>query len=101
MDNIDSFMNRPGATYVYLRNAVRQYTDGWNFSSSDVKDDFMLEELFGDRDREIFLMCQSGTRGEYIKLALESIGYTSVYNVGGFPDYTGTSRVAGDPSFSL
>jgi len=126
MDNIDSYMNRPGAKYVDLRNAVQQYTDGyidgfvtisffefiegqeivvrsdgWNFSASDVKDDFMLEALFGDRDREIFLMCQGGTRAEYIKLALESIGYTSVYNVGGIPDYTGTNRVAGDPSFSF
>lgn len=126
MDNIDNFLNRPGAKYVDLRNAIQQYTDGyidgfvtisffefiegqeivvrsngWNFSPSDVKDDFMLEALFGDRDREIFLICQGGTRAEYIKLALESIGYTSVYNAGGIGDYAGANRVPGDPSFSF
>ncbi len=126
MDNIDEHLNRPGAKYVDFRNAIQYYTDGyidgfmtksffefiegqeivvrsngWNFSASDVKDDFMLEELFGDQDREIFLMCLSGARSGYMKQALESIGYTNVHNVGGIQDYTGVNRVAGDPSFSF
>lgn len=126
MDNIDNFMSRPGAKYVDFRNAEQFYTDGyidgfmtksffefiepqeivvrsdgWNFSADDVKDDFMLEELFGDPDREIFLMCQSGARSGLMKQALESIGYTNVHNVGGIIDYTGANRVAGDPSFSF
>ncbi len=125
MDNIDDFMDRPGAKYVDFRNIEQQYTDGyidgftvisffefledraverhddWNFRAENVIDEFMLEDIFGDKDRELFLMCQSGARSGYIKEALESIGYTKVYNVGGIQDYTGDRMIYGDPSFEL
>lgn len=126
MDNIDEYLSRPGAKYVDFRNAIDMYTngyidgftvksffefiegqeivvrsDGWNFNPGDVKDDFMLEELFGAKDRELFLMCLSGARSGYMAQALESIGYTNVHNVGGLRDYTGVNMVTGDPSFSF
>ena len=46
-------------------------------------------------------MCGSGTRAGYVKDALESIGYTNVYNVGGIRDYKGDHKIFGDESFSL
>ncbi len=125
MDNIDEFMHRPGAKYVDFRNVGQKYTDGyidgfevisffefledraierhdgWNFRAENVIDDFMLEDIFGDKDRELFLMCQSGARSGYVKEALESIGYTNVYNVGGIQDYIGDRMIYGDPSFDL
>jgi len=125
MDNIDGFLDRPGAKYVDFRNVADKYTDGWidgfevisffefledravvrhdgwNFRGTNVIDDFLLEDLFGAKDREIFLMCLSGARSGYVKQALESIGYENVHNVGGIRDYAGENRVFGDPSFSF
>ena len=125
MDNIDGFLDRPAAKYVDFRNVADKYTDGWidgfevisffefledravvrhdgwNFRGTNVIDDFLLEDLFGAKDREIFLMCLSGARSGYVKQALESIGYENVHNVGGIRDYAGENRVFGDPSFSF
>ena len=125
MGNIDGFLHRPGAKYVDFRNVADKYTDGWidgfevisffefledralvrhdgwNFREANVVDEFMLEDLFGARDREIFLMCLSGARSGYVKQALETIGYQNVHDVGGIRDYAGENRVFGDPSFSF
>ena len=125
MTNIDNFMSRPGAKYVDLRNVADRYVggsidgfefisffeylegralvrnNGWDFSTADVVDDLILENIFGDKNREVFLMCGSGTRAGYTKDALEAIGYTKVYNVGGIRDYAGERRVFGDAEFTL
>lgn len=125
MENIDSFLGRPGAKYVDLRNIADKYTggyidgfevvsffeyldgnalvrnDGWNFSEADVANQIVLENIFGPKDREVFLMCAAGARAGYVKEALESIGYETVYNVGGLRDYAGDHRVFGDENFSL
>lgn len=125
MENIDEHIDRPGAKYVDLRNVEDKYTagyvdgfevisffefldervlvrnNGWDFSEEDIVDVATLENLFGDKDREIFLMCASGTRAGYVQDALEAIGYTKVYNAGGLSSYSGDNRVLGDPEFSL
>ncbi|WP_319562597.1 rhodanese-like domain-containing protein [Marispirochaeta sp.] len=125
MENIDQYLYRDGAKYVDLRNVSDMYTggyidsfelvsffeylegnalvrnNGWEFSEADVAEKVILENIFGDKDREVFLMCGSGTRAGYVKDALESIGYTSVFNVGGIRDYKGDHKVFGDESFSL
>lgn len=125
MNNIDGFLDRPGAKYVDFRNVADKYTDGWidgfevisffefledralvrhdgwNFREANIVDDFLLEDLFGAKDREIFLMCLSGARSGYVKQALEAIGYENVHNVGGIRDYAGENRVFGDPTFSF
>ncbi len=125
MTNIDNFMSRPGAKYVDLRNVADKYVggyidgfeivsffeylegralvrnNGWEFSVADVVDEIVLENIFGDKNREVFLMCGSGTRAGYTLEALEAIGYTKVYNVGGIRDYAGDNKIFGDEGFTL
>ena len=125
MSNIDNHLDRPNAKYVDLRNAQDKYTggyidgfevvsffqylegnalkrnNGWEFSEEDIVSTAVLENIFGAKDREIFLMCGSGTRSGYTKQALEAIGYEEVYNVGGIRDYQGDNKVLGDDDFSL
>ncbi len=125
MENIDKLLDRKGAKYVDLRNVSDKYkagyidgfevvsffeyldnnalkrNNGWNFSADDVVSKVILENIFGDKNREIFLMCASGTRAGYVKDALESLGYKKVYNVGGMKDYKGERKVFGDETFTL
>lgn len=125
MANIDGFLGRPGAKYVDLRNVSDKYTagyvdgfelvsffeyldnnalvrnNGWEFSAEDVVSKIRIENIFGDKEREIFLMCGSGTRAGYVKSALEELGYTKVYNAGGIKDYSGDNMVFGDAEFTL
>lgn len=125
MSNIDKWLARPGAKYVDLRNVADKYVagyvdgfelvsffeylegnalvrnNGWEFSSADVVDAAILENIFGDKGREVFLMCGSGTRAGYVKAALEDIGYETVINAGGIRDYAGENRVLGDPEGTL
>ncbi len=126
MSNIDENLNRADARYVDLRNfedlfnagyiagfeAVPffQYledralvrNDGWNYTEADLVGEEYLINVFGDdMDAEIFLMCAGGTRAGYVKSALETIGYTKVYNIGGFGDYNGENVILGDGEFTL
>lgn len=125
MSNIDKNLGRPGAKYVDLRNVADKYVagyidgfelvsffeyldnnalkrnTGWDFTAADVISKAKLTNIFGSTDREIFLMCGSGTRAGYVKAALEHIGYTKVYNVGGIKDYAGERKVLGDADFVL
>lgn len=125
MSNIDAYLDRPGAKYVDLRNVGDKYkagyidgfevvsffeyldgnalkrNNGWEFSEADVVSKAILQNIFGNKKREVFLMCASGTRAGYVKAALENLGYTKVYNVGGYKDYKGKRRVLGDEAFTL
>lgn len=125
MATIDAYLGRPGAKYVDLRNVGDKYTagyidgfelisffeylepralirnSGWEFSEDDIVSRAVLENFFGSKDREVFLMCASGARAGYVKDALQAIGYRHVYNVGGIRDYRGNRRILGDESFTL
>ncbi len=125
MGNIDTYLDRPGAKYVDLRNVGDKYkagyvdgfevvsffeylennalkrNNGWDFSEADIVSKAVLQNVFGNKKREIFLMCASGTRAGYVKAALESLGYDKVYNVGGLKDYKGKRKVLGDETFTL
>ncbi len=125
MANIDNFLYRDGAKYVDLRNVGDRYTagsvdsfefisffeyldnraltrnTGWDFTPADITSRAILQNIFGDKNREIFLMCGSGTRAGYVKAALDELGYTKVYNVGGIRDYQGNRRILGDAEFTL
>jgi rhodanese-related sulfurtransferase len=125
MKNIDTLLARPNAKYVDLRNVNDKYSagyinefelisffeylddyalfrnTGWDFTSADIANKAVLENIFGDMNQEIFLMCGSGTRAGYVKAALDEIGYKTVYNVGGIKDYEGKNKVLGDADFIL
>lgn len=125
MTNIDNYLWRDGAKYVDLRNVADKYTggyidtfeivsffeylegrafvrnNGWEFSVADITDEIVVENIFGDKNREIFLMCGSGTRAGYMKEVLEAVGYTQVWNVGGIRDYAGDHKIFGDENFTL
>jgi len=121
MTNIDIYLEREDAQYVDLRNfddklsagyiAGFQFIPYFDYLSAEgiltgrdvfvVGDEARLKELF-DMDAEaIFLMCQSGGRAGWVKAALESLGYTNVYNITGFSSYEGDNLVAGDGSYVL
>lgn len=128
MTNVDEFLGRPDVQYVDLRNFDDKMNSGyisgfemipffdyleysnilvnektWVFDATQVKDEASLKALF-DADKTIFLMCGSGTRAGYVKDALESLGYTKVYNVGGIggtAPYAGTNKVFGDGTYNL
>ncbi|MBL8966913.1 MAG: hypothetical protein JNG85_07890 [Spirochaetaceae bacterium] len=125
MGNIDAYLGRPGAKYVDLRNAGDVYkagaidgfvnvsffeylegnalkrNTGWDFTAADILSKDILQNVFGNKKREIYLMCASGTRAGYVKAALESLGYSKVYNIGGIKDYKGKNKVLGDETFTL
>ncbi len=125
MENIDTYLDRPGAKYVDLRNVEDKYVggyidgfevvsffqylegravvrnNGWEFSPEDIQNATVIQNIFGAKDREVFLMCGSGTRAGYVKDVLESLGYEHVYNVGGIRDYQGDHRVFGDENAQL
>lgn len=126
MNNVDTYLGRPGAKYVDLRNVADKYkagyidgfevvsffeyldgnalkrNKGWEFSEADIVSKSILQNIFGsNKKREIFLMCASGTRAGYVKAALDSLGYTKVYNVGGISAYKGKRKVLGDETFTL
>ncbi len=54
---------------------------------------YVLENLFGDKDSELVLMCMSGARSGMMKAVLEEIGYTNVWNAGGWRDYEGDYKI--------
>ncbi len=126
MDNIDQYAFRPHARYVDLRNFADMFkagyiqgfevvpffdylqgralvrNNGWNYSSADLINPSLLKNIFGkDLNTEIFLMCAGGTRAGYVREALLELGYTNVYNIGGFGNYDGDYKVLGDGEFSL
>jgi len=74
--------------------------DGWNFSSNAIKDENALRGLF-DEDKFIVIMCAGGTRAGFVRDALLELGYTNVYNVGGFNQYTGENKVLGDGTYQI
>lgn len=41
---------------------------------------------FGDKSKPVVVYCASGSRSSYAKRTLESLGYTSVTNAGGYRD---------------
>lgn len=129
MTEVDEFLGRPDVQYVDLRNfddkmksgyisgfemipffdyleyeGILVRTDGdWVFAAEDILNASALRGLF-DEDKSIFLMCGSGTRAGYVLAALESLGYTDVYNVGGISTYLdgdAENVVLGDDSYNI
>jgi len=86
--------------FQYLEGRALVRNNGWDFSSADVVDVAILENVFGPKDGVVVLMCGSGTRAGYVKDALESIGYASVINAGGIRDYQGANKVFGDGEYN-
>lgn len=82
--------------FQYLEGRALVRNDGWNFTSADLINAAILENVFGPKDRAIVIMCASGGRAGYVTDALRSIGYTTVFNAGGIRDYAGENLVLGD-----
>jgi rhodanese-related sulfurtransferase len=87
--------------FQYLEGRAVERNNGWEFSSADIIKAAMLDNIFGPKDREVFVMCSSGARSGYTKEALEAIGYEKVYNIGGIRDYQGDHKIFGDEDFTL
>ena len=125
MAELDDYLGRDDVQYVDLRNFDEKLTSGyilgfesipyfdylkyqgilvdnggWVYDAGEVLSQASMREMF-DEDKTILLMCGSGTRAEYVKAALESLGYTNVINIGGYADYVAADGVAvvlaGDP----
>ncbi len=81
--------------FEYLEKQAIVRNDGWNWQEDNIIDAAILENYFEKDADAIFLMCGSGTRAGFVKSALEQLGYTNVYNAGGFADYAGDYKVLG------
>ena len=86
--------------FEYLEGRALVRNTGWDFTAADVVSASTLENIFGDKEGAIVLMCGSGTRAGYTKAALEEIGYTKVINAGGIRDYSGANKILGDGEFN-
>jgi len=86
--------------FQYLEGRALVRNTGWEFSSADVVSEAVLENVFGDKEGAVVLMCGSGTRAGYVKAALDEIGYTKVINAGGIRDYNGENKILGDGVFN-
>jgi hypothetical protein len=60
-----------------------------------------MESILGAKDREVFLMYGSGTRAGYAEDALESLGYETLYNVGGIRNYNGDHSIIANENLTL
>ncbi|MFP4478610.1 MAG: rhodanese-like domain-containing protein [Candidatus Izemoplasmatales bacterium] len=66
-------------------------TDGdWEFAEEDIVDEEALRLIFCE-DKNIILFCASGTRAQFVKDALEHLGYENVWNAGAYGDYSGAT----------
>lgn len=119
MSNIDLFIERENVQLVDLRNysdkmssgyisgfeiiSFFEYLEkqaivrnnGWTWQEDNIVDGDILRNYFDQDADAIFLMCGSGTRAGFVKSALEQLGYTNVYNVGGIADYSGMYKILG------
>jgi len=122
MENLDEYMGRDNVQYIDLRNLDDRLKDGYvsgftvipyfdylnteeiitgKADTTTVVDSARVKQLFDEEAEAIFLMCASGGRAGWVKGALEGLGYTNVFNVGGFKDYAGDHKVSGDGSYVL
>lgn len=116
-DNFDLYVGREDVQFVDLRNFTDKMSvgwhsestvipffdfleaneilvrnDDWNFNADTILDEEMLRSLF-DEDKHIVLICAGGVRAEFVKLALEELDYSNVYNAGGLGDYSGDQLI--------
>ena len=130
MDNIDSFLGRPGTKFIDFRDVYHGqsapmleigWIDGftvipyfgflqeqgiithpgtWDVTEVDFDEmldseyEFVLRNIFGDEDTELVLMCMSGARSGMMMALLDHLGYTNLWNAGGYNNYEGTNRIA-------
>lgn len=128
MANLDAFLGRDDVQVVDLRNfeeyfntgyvrgaelipffqylenrlATRGSVDGkasWDASLATVNAAFPLANFFVP-GKTIVVFCASGTRAAFVKTILDKAGYT-VFNAGGFKDYSGARKVLGDGVYKL
>lgn len=87
------FFNFLETSNILVRNEV-EGVKNWTFTADTIKDEAALRALFCE-DKNIILFCKSGGRAGFVKSALEELGYTNVWNAGGFSDYAGAADGTG------
>ena len=88
---LEEFRGTANALLVDVRNPS-EYSAGHipgsvNFAMSRILKE--AEDAFPDKDRPIFVYCQSGARSARAGKLLDLMGYESVTDLGGIADYTG------------
>ena len=96
---IDGFTVIPYFAFLQAE-GVLTHPGTWDVTEVDFDDMlnedliYVLENIFGtDKDAELILMCMSGARSGMMKAALEHLGYTNVWNAGGWRDYEGNNQM--------
>lgn len=95
---IDSFESIP--FFDYLDNLVFYRNDTFEFSSEQLLYEDEIYRLF-DMEKSIFLYADGCIRSGYLKDVLLHLGYTNIYVLGGYYEYTGQYRVLGDGAYSF
>ena len=91
MSGLAEFRAAPDALLVDVRNPS-EYGGGHipgsvNFAMSRILQE--AEEFFPDKDRPLYVYCQSGARSARAGKLLDLMGYGSVTDLGGISSYTG------------
>ena len=100
---IEGFEVIPYFDYLKYQGILSDANGGWVFDTGEIGSQASMREMFNE-DKTILLMCGSGTRAEYVKAALESLGYENVINIGGYADYVtadGEAVVLGGEAFTI
>ncbi len=94
---IDGFTVIPYFAFL-VEQGILNHPGGFNLAEIDIEDVineefvYILRNIF-DEDQDIILMCMSGARSGLIKAVLEHLGYTNVWNAGGWRDYEGPNGI--------
>ena len=124
MENLDEYMFRDDVQYIDLRNYDARFrtgfiysfevipffdyldyrafdrNDSYEFNPDQILNEHELERLF-DRDKAIFLFADGCIRSGYLKDVLNHLGYTRVFVLGGYFEYSGEHIIVGDGIYSI
>lgn len=84
------FNNTPDAILLDVR-TKSEYKNGHIPRSKNIELEKLdtVNSLANEKNRPIFVYCQSGARSSSATSTLKTMGYTNVKNIGGISSYTG------------
>ncbi len=124
MTNLDDYMYRDDVQYIDLRNFDAKFQSGYiesftqipffdyldnrvisrnntfEFEPDHIIDEAEIRRLF-DEDKAIFMFDDGCIRSGYMQDALHYLGYSRVFVLGGFYEYTGEYKQLGDGTYQL
>ncbi len=87
---VKEFQKTSGAVLLDVR-TPEEYRSGHIPGSKNIPLQTLdkAESVAENRDKALYVYCQSGARSRQAAGVLKQMGYTNVHNIGGIADYTG------------